>query len=179
MSRAAQALGLLVTLGAIGGLFWLWATMPNLWPDTLGPDAPAISAERAHILRYDDHGKKLWELEGRTITVHEDVSVAEEVTVRFFESGGTETLTVRAPQARLHNRSGDIELLGEISAVGREFSFVTENLSWDNQKKVLTTSSFVRIEREEFTLTGRGLEYFSETGRATILNDARLILRRK
>ncbi len=176
MSRASQALGLLVTVGVIGGISWLWVTMPSLWPETLGPDAPAISAEHAHIVRYDQ-GKKLWELEGRTMTVQEDISVAEEVTVRFFDSDGTETLTVQAPQARLHNRSGDIELLGEISAVGREFSFVTENLSWDNRKKVLTTSSAVRIEHDTFTLTGRGLEYFS--GRATILNDARLILRRK
>lgn len=143
------------------------------------PDAPAISAEHAHIVHYDDQGKKLWELEGRTMTVQEAISVAEEVTLRFFNSDGSETLTVQAPQARLHNRSGDIELLGEISAVGREFSFVTENLSWDNQKKVLTTSSAVRVEREEFALTGRGFQYFAETGRATILNEARLILRRQ
>ncbi len=153
--------------------------MPSLWPDTLEPSAPAISAERAHIVRYDDQGKKLWELEGRSLVVQEEISIAEEVTLRFFDSDGTETLTVRAPQARLQNRSGNIELVGAISAVGREFSFTTENLVWDNQKKVLSTSSFVRIEREEFTLTGRGLEYLSETGRATILNDARLILRKK
>lgn len=179
MSRASQALGLLVTLGVIAGLYWLWATMPSLWPDTLEPSAPAISAERAHIIRYDDQGKKLWELEGRSMAIQEDISVAEEVTMRFFGGDGTEMLVVRAPQARLHNRTGNIELLGTISAIGREFSFTTENLFWDNQKRILSTSSFVRVEREEFTLTGWGLEYSSEMGRATILNGARLILRRK
>ncbi len=179
MSRASQALGLLVTVGGIAGLYWLWVTMPSLWPDPVEPRAPAISAERAHIVRYDDQGKKLWELDCRSMAIQEEISVAEEVAMRFFDGDGTETLAVRAPRARLHNRTGNIELLGAISAVGQEFSFATENLLWDNQKKILSTSSFVRVEREEFTLTGWGLEYSSETGRATILNDARLILRRK
>ncbi|MCX8104053.1 MAG: LPS export ABC transporter periplasmic protein LptC [Candidatus Bipolaricaulota bacterium] len=178
MSRASQALGLLVIGGLIGGLYWLWATMPSLWSDEGELRAPAISAESARIVRYDDHGKKLWELKGRSLTVQEDVSVGEEVTLRFFDSEGGEVLVVWAPQARLHNRTGDIELLGEISAVGREFSFVTRDLIWDNSKKLLKTESSVRIEREEFVLTGEGLEYLAETGRATILRDARLILRK-
>ncbi len=179
MSRAAQVLRLVVIVAGLGGLYWLWSSVSQLWPEMRDSHAPALSAEHAHIVRYDEHGKKLWELEGRALSIGEDTSVAEDITLRFFDSEGREALTVRAPLARLHNRTGDIELQGEVSAIGREFSLSTENLLWNNEKKILTTPSVVHIESEEFTLTGQGFEYFSETGRATILHDARLILRKK
>lgn len=177
MSRAAQALGLLVIVGAL--LYWLWATTPRLWLEPSGVSAPAISAERAHIVKYGAAGKKLWELEARSIQTTESESIAEEVFIRFFDTEGRETLLVLAPQARLNNRTEVIELLGPIRAQGSEFSFITENLFWDNQRKKLSTPSLVRIERDDFTLIGRGLEYSAETGRVTILSEARLTLRPK
>lgn len=173
MSRAAQALGLLVILGAL--FYWLWATTPRLWPEP--SVAPAISVERAHIVKYDSSGKKLWELEARSIQTTESESTAEEVSLRFFDGEGRETLHVLAPRARLNNRTEEIELLGPIRATGREFSLTTEDLFWDNQKKMLSTPSVVRIEREDFTLTGRGLQYSAETGLVTLLSEARLTLR--
>ncbi len=179
MSRSAQALGLLVSLGVIFLVYWLWSTTPSIWPDTTDIPAPAISAERAQIIKYDAHGKKLWELEARSIATGDVESMAEEVSLRFFDSARRETLMVRAPQARLQNRTGNIELLGPVYATGSEFSFTTENLFWDSQKNMLSTKSVVRIERDDFILTGRGLEYSSETGLATILSEARLTLRPK
>lgn len=176
MSRAAQALGLFVI---VAGLFywWFWSvTTPRLWPWPAEISAPAISAEQAHIVKYDASGKRLWELEARTVQTAEDESIAEEVSVRFFDNEGHEVLRVIAPQARLNNHTQDLELLGAISATGNEFSFTAENLFWDNQRKILATPSVVRIERDGFTLTGRGLEYSSETGLATITSAAQLML---
>ncbi len=165
---------MIVGLGVL--VSWLWSSLPNLWPE-LPLHSPAISAEQARITKYDAQGKKLWELEAHSMHVTESDSVAEEVLLRFFDGEGRETLTVRAPQARLHNRTGDIELLGPLIATGSEFSFTTENLYWDNEKKLLSTPSAVRIERHDFTLTGQGLEYSAETGLVTILGGARLTLR--
>jgi LPS export ABC transporter protein LptC len=179
MSRAAQVLGLGLIVGSIGGLYWLWSSVSHLWPEMRDSRASVLSADRTHIVRYDEHGKKLWELAASALSIGEDMSIAEEITLHFFDSEGQEALTVRAPLAKLHNRTGDIELPGEIVVSGRDFSLSTENLLWSNEKKILTTSSAVRIESEEFILTGRGFEYSSETGRATILHDARLLLRKK
>ena len=177
MSRTAQAVGLVVIVIIVGLLIsWLWSTIPNLWPEVALP-SPAISTEHARIIKYDAQGKKLWELEADSMRVTESDSVAERIVLRFFDSDGRETLTVRAPQARLHNRTGDIELLGSLVATGSEFSFTTENLFWDNEKKLLSTPAAVRIERDDFTLIGRGLEYSSETGLVTILGEAQLTLR--
>lgn len=177
MSRAAQALGLLVIVGGL--LYWLWAATPRLWPEPSGISAPAISAERAQIVKYDASGKKLWELEAQSVQTTESESIAEEVSLRFFDGAGHETLHVLAPKARLNNRTEDLELLGPVRAQGSEFSFTTEDLFWDNQKKILATPSVVRIEREDFTLTGRGLQYSAETGLVTIMSEARLTLRPK
>jgi LPS export ABC transporter protein LptC len=171
MSRAAQAVGLLVIGGGL--LYWLWAATPHLWPEPSGISAPAISAEHAQIVKYDISGKKLWELHARTVQTTERESTAEEVLLRFFDGEGQETLTVRAPRARLNNHTEEIELLGPVRAHGSEFSFTAENLFWDGQK--LSTPSVVRIEGEDFLLTGRGFEY--SEGRATLLHEARLTLR--
>ena len=177
MSRTAQAIGLVVIVSIVGLLIlWLWSTIPTLWPE-IATQSPAISAEHGRIIKYDAQGRKLWELEAHTMRVTESDSLAEEVFLRFFDSDGQETLTVRASQARLHNRTGNIELLGPLIATGSEFSFTTENLFWDNEKKLLTTPSIVRIERDDFTLIGRGLEYSAETGFVTILGEAQLTLR--
>ncbi len=179
MSRSAQALGLLVSLGVIFLVYWLWSSTPSIWPDTTDIPAPALSAERAHIIKYEADGKKVWELEARSIATGDVESIAEAVSLRFFDGESRETLLVRAPQARLHNRTGNVELLGPVYATGSEFSFTTENLFWDSQKKMLSTKSVVRLERDDFILTGRGLEYSSEAGLATVLSEARLTLRPK
>lgn len=175
MSRTAKALGLLVIFSAL--LSWLWATTPRLWPEPSDIPAPAIAIERAHIVKYDSSGKKLWELEARSLQTTESESTAEEVSLRFFDGESRETLHVLAPKARLNNRTEAIELLGPIRVTGKEFSLTTEDLFWDNQKKMLSTPSAVRIERDDFTLIGQGLEYSSETGLVTILGEARLTLR--
>lgn len=177
MSRATKIFGLLVSLGLGALICWLWSATLSLWPEMDSLNAPAISAEHAHITKYDDHGKRLWEIHARIMQTGEHESTATDVTVRFFDSEETVALTVIAPQARLQNLTGDIELLGAIRAQGSEFSFTTENLYWDNHKKTLSTASPVRVERDEFTLTGQGLEYSAETGLATIVSGARLILR--
>jgi len=177
MSRAAQAVGLLVIAGAL--FYGLWALQTRLWLEPPFTSAPAISAERASIVKYDASGKKLWELEARSIQTTQNESTAEDVSLRFFDSEGHETLHVLAPRARLNNRTEDIEFFGKVRATGSEFSFTTEDLFWDNQKKMLWTPSVVRIAREDFTLTGRGLEYSAQTGRATILSEARLTLHPK
>ncbi|GBC76236.1 Lipopolysaccharide export system protein LptC [bacterium HR07] len=163
-----------------GALFyWLWSATPRLWPEPSGISAPAISAEHAQIMKYDAAGKKLWELEARAMHTTESESIAEEVSLRFFDGAGREILHVRAPRARLNNRTEDLELVGSVRAQGSEFSFTAEDLFWDSQSKVLSTASRVRIEREDFTLTGRGLEYSAETGLVTIVSEARLIVRPK
>jgi LPS export ABC transporter protein LptC len=167
---------MIVGLGVF--ISWLWSSIPSLWPE-ITLQSPAISAEQARITQYDAQGKKLWELEAHSMQVTESESVAETALLRFFDSEGRETLTVRAPQARLHNRTGNIELVGSIVATGSEFSFITENLYWDNEKKLLSTPSAIRIERDDFTLIGQGLEYSSETGLVTIVSEARLTLRQE
>lgn len=170
----------MLTCVALGWLaYWLWSSTPTIWPEAADRGAPAIALEQAQISKHDVDGKKLWELEARSMEAREAESVAQDVTLRFFDAEGRETLVVRAPQARLQNRTGDLELIGTVNATGSEFSFTTGNLRWDAQKKILSTESPVRVEREDFTLTGRGFEYSSETGLATVKSEARLSLRQK
>lgn len=177
MSRTTKLV--LIGLSAIAVLwpaYWLWTGGPPLTPNSGNLQAPAITVEKARLVKHQAN-RKLWELEADSIETRESTSIATDVTLRFFDQDGREALTVRAPQTRLEHSTGNLALSGAIQAVGSEFSFSTENLRWDAQKKLLYTDAAIRVEREDFSLSGRGFEYSTETGLATVKSEAHLVWR--
>ncbi|MCS7222891.1 MAG: LPS export ABC transporter periplasmic protein LptC, partial [Anaerolineae bacterium] len=146
---------------------------PLLVPEDPTP-APALTVAGARLVKHDPKGHKLWELEARQIATFDAESLATDVTLVFFEEGTTKRLTIKASQVRLEHRTGNIRLKGPIDATGEEFSFTTEDLYWDDEKKLLYTDAAIRVVGADFELLGRGFEYSTETGRATIKHHARL-----
>lgn len=157
--------------------YWLRWGGPALLPGDSSQQAPAITFAGARLVKHEAHGQKLWELEARQIETDKTESTATDVTLRFFDRENRETLIVKAAKAHLAHRTGDIRFLGEVNATGSEFSFTAEDLRWDAQRKLLYTDSAIRLESEDFSLSGQGFEYSTETGLATVKSAARLQLR--
>ncbi|MCS6903703.1 MAG: LPS export ABC transporter periplasmic protein LptC [Candidatus Bipolaricaulota bacterium] len=163
-----------LVIGALAlGLYGLRPGGPLLIPEDPAR-APAITVAGARLVKHDTDGHKLWELEARQIETFESESLATDVTLSFFDKEDRQTLIVKAPQVRLEHRTGDMSLLGTIEATGEEFSFTTENLRWDAQKKLLYTEAAIQVMGTDFELRGLGFEYSTETARATIKHHARL-----
>ncbi len=158
-------------------IYWLRSGGPALLPHDSFQQAPAITFAGARLVKHDANGQKLWELEARQIETNETESTATEVTLYFFNKENRATLIIRAAKAHLEHHTGDIRFFGAINATGSEFSFTTEDLRWAAQKKLLYTESAIRLESEDFSLSGQGFEYSTETGLATVQREARLQLR--
>jgi LPS export ABC transporter protein LptC len=168
----ALSAGALLLMG-----YWLRSGRPALLPHDRFQQAPAITFAGARLVKHDANGQKLWELEARQIETDETESTATEVALHFFNKENRETLIVEAAKAHLEHRTGDIRFFGAINATGSEFSFTTEDLRWDAQRKLLYTDAAIRLESEDFSLSGQGFEYSTETGLATVKRGARLQLR--
>jgi LPS export ABC transporter protein LptC len=150
---------------------------PLLLRDDGASRAPTITVAGARLVKHDTDGRKLWELQARQIETFDTESLATEVTLSFFDRENRKALIVKAPQARLEHRTGDMRLIGTIDATGDEFSFTTEDLRWEAQKKLLYTDAAIRVMSADFELSGQGFEYATETGLATIKSEARLHLK--
>jgi LPS export ABC transporter protein LptC len=166
--------------GLLSGLF-LWLR-PGPAPPR--PEGPAIAVLAPTITRFDEGGRRLWELEAEVITLEREANraVAESVRLRFFRDGeghatGQEEVALNAMATRLSlYGSGEMELEGGIEARDdRGLEFRTERARWDPQRGLLSGDLEVEITRGEERLLGRGFEYSPGEGRL-IVHEAELIL---
>ena len=177
MSRARILLILLLLGTIVGGvlLFLGLRTVPS--PPERGR-RPAIVVVGPSLTRFDEEGRRLWELEAGSITVDKeaDRTLAEDVRLKFFSEGQV-TLEVAAARLLLLGKSEEMELEGGIEARDDQgVRFYTERLRWDPKREVLVGTGEVEVVKGENRLTGRGFEYSPKEGRFSIKEGAHLIL---
>lgn len=174
MSRAGIALTLVTLLALAGGLGFLLRLQPS--PPSYKPEGPAIAVLAPTMTRFDEAGRRLWELEAEAITLEREGgrARAEAVRLKFFRD---EELALEVTAARLFLYSGgELELEGGLEARDdRGLEFRTERARWDPQQGVLTGELEVELARGEERLSGRGFEYNPDEGRLTV-REAELIL---
>ncbi len=166
-----------MTLAALaGGLSLLFR--PGLPPQR--SEGPEIAVLSPTMTKFDEAGRRLWELEAETITLEreDDRARAEAVRLKFFRGAARhEEVALVVTAARLSFYSGgELELEGGITARDdRGLEFRTERARWDPQRGVLSGDLEVEIARGEERLSGRGFEYTPEEGRLAV-HEAELIL---
>lgn len=164
---------LLLLAALAGGLGFLLRLQPSL--SSYEPEGPAIALLAPTMTRFDETGRRLWELEAEAITLEEAGRArAEAVRLRFFRN---EEVALEARASRLFLYSGGaLELEGEIVAHDPQgLEFRTERARWDPQRGLLSGDLEVEIKRGEERLSGRGFEYDPGEGRLTV-REAELIL---
>ncbi|MGQ9733971.1 MAG: LPS export ABC transporter periplasmic protein LptC [Candidatus Bipolaricaulia bacterium] len=173
MSRTRIGLTLAALVALAGGLLWLRPGPPHQ-----RPEGPAIAVLSPTMTKFDETGRRLWELEAEKIILERendlDRARAEVVRLRFFRN---EEVVLEVTAARLFLYSGgELELEGGITAHDDQgLEFRTERARWDPQRGALSGDLEVEITRGEDRLSGRGFEYTPEEGRLAV-REAELIL---
>ena len=114
-------------------------------------------------IRYSDHGKTKIKAEAKTLTRfntdHPYMEFSDGIKVSFYSVDGQVSTTMVADYASAVENSSimtarkNVEV---INAKGEKLN--TEELIWDEQKKVLYSNAFVKITTAEEIIYGNGME---------------------
>jgi LPS export ABC transporter protein LptC len=163
--RRGFALFIIAALGLAIPLGLLFSCSHPPTPETT--DLPDIELEENEVTRYSEDGRPIWLLYARKVEYFEELQQtrAENVAVRFLDREGADALIVQADRLIFYHRSGDLQFSGNLQARDPEgLQFSTEEAHWDEETRVLRSSSAVRVEREDLLLTGQGFAYRPDEG---------------
>jgi LPS export ABC transporter protein LptC len=149
----------------------------------------------------DSDGHLEWELEADSAEMmrDDDLTVFKGVKVVFFSrSGDAYTLTGR--EASFDESDGVIRFSGDVTFVNGDtrsdeheeyseprkarepfsngwYNFSADSVEYSTKSRRVSSVEAVRIESDEFLVTGRGLEVDVEGGGFTILKDAKTVMK--
>ncbi|MBI1730684.1 LPS export ABC transporter periplasmic protein LptC [Candidatus Acetothermia bacterium] len=156
--------------GAIALVFLLNSCAVDIPKDNSDPNRPAIELSQNDLDHYDDNGKLLWEMHADSVKFFDTAqkTEAERIKIQFSNADGQNILNVEAQHLVYDHRSGNLAFTGQIEAKDSSgISFTTADAFWDEAGKKLWSDSPIRVERDDFSLTGVGFEYKPDEGTLT------------
>ena len=128
-------------------------------------------------LRSRDGKKNDWYMEASEVTYHQDKEQAEAsvVLVKFFNPENAEVLTVSAKGAEVNLKDKSLKFRGEVEALSAKGEkLVAKKLRWDNEKKLLIGSGFVKITRKNGIMTAKNMKADPELKKVTLFGDVKV-----
>ncbi|MBI5560193.1 MAG: LPS export ABC transporter periplasmic protein LptC [Deltaproteobacteria bacterium] len=123
--------------------------------------------------------RREWELEADSATQLKGVDTVIFKNVRlvcYAKDEVSYTLTGKEGSYRMD--SGDVTATGEVSVVSTDgYTLLTDSLTYSTGLRRVNTKARVRITSPKMDVTGTGLAMDVETGRISILNDVRTVLK--
>lgn len=106
-------------------------------------------------------GELSWKLYSRESAYYYDEgrSIARDITLHYYEKDKIST-TVEADTAEISIDSSDIDLIGNVKMISKSGNrLITEEITWNNAKKLLETDEDVKIIKENGDIIkGTGLK---------------------
>ncbi len=166
----------MVAFFLIAGCFLFLFTFPSLRNLDISNSASPhseTSLKKSSLQKYNKEGELVWELTAEEIKTDQasNRTVADLVKVSF-KSEWMNNLVITAHKLTLFNKTSDMELEGDVQAVGDDFKLLAQKLRWDAQKEVLETETSVKIYYRDFELTGNYFKYLPSEDRITIEGQA-------
>ena len=136
-------------------------------PVTVSPSPSPEKEEKKPILFKGstllsrDGKKKDWFLEAENVNYNreKDQAEAEVVRVKFYNPDNLEVLTLSAKGALVDMKEKSLKFRGEVEALSSKGEKLTaKNLRWDNKKKLLIGSEYIKITRKNAVMTATNLE---------------------
>jgi LPS export ABC transporter protein LptC len=95
----------------------------------------------------------------RVFSVPRQTLLSQGVVVHFFDEEGIETSILRSQEAKVDDRTNDLEAIGHVVVTSKDSTVLkTEHLFWDNVKQLIHTPDNVWITSPKESIQGKGLE---------------------
>ncbi len=143
--------------------------------------APKISTEGAdqrlekiHFVE-EKQGKKIWELEAKTIHQYQEQNLLllEDVKVVYYAKDGR-SFTLTGDRGKVYQDSKDIELTGNVVFASNDgYRLKTHSMSYKHSTKQARTPDPVEFEGEQIHLTGKGMLINMEEKTFKVLSQAK------
>lgn len=122
-------------------------------------------------------GNLRWTLNADQAEVYEQkgITVMRKVVIQVFSRDGDWTVT--SDEGTLHNNRRDVTLTGDVvirSSDGLQMR--TPTLSWNNERRTLSTDDPVEINQKGTTITGLGLAVQMQEETATVHRSVRVVI---
>ena len=102
-------------------------------------------------------GKKVvWELKAKKVSLSNLERVLEDITFKHFGENREILLTSKTGSISSDNKN--LRLEGDVRLSSSDgIRFTTNSLDWDGKDETLSTNDFIKLQREDVTITGNGL----------------------
>ncbi len=125
-----------------------------------------------------ESGKKQWRLSAYKAEsyLEKEKTFVYKLKMKFFEDN-KQTSVLTADEGVLDHKTDNIKLKGNVklSSLKQRVDIFTDEILWDATKKLILSDSFVREEREDIIVTGKGLEADPNLERIVIKENVKAI----
>jgi LPS export ABC transporter protein LptC len=143
------------------------------------PENIDLSLQKVHYTNTKD-GVLQWDLLARKVDYYNNSGVIRfsQAEMVLFGKGGSGKYTLVADTADYHKKSGDVELVGNITSTNESgMTFSTGHLDYSASRSLVTTDDPVRLEDTTLTVEGRGMELRLDTRKLRVLHNVTAVIR--
>jgi LPS export ABC transporter protein LptC len=133
-----------------------------------------ISLQKIHYTDIKD-GKKRWDLLADKVEYDKkkDYTYFKNIRMDVFPEGqNSGTITLDADSAMYHNKTGDVEIEGKITAVGNNgMKFESRSLRYRASRSMIDTRDRIRFVHGRLVVEGMGMEFDLKAKTVKVLNE--------
>ncbi|MDD2320169.1 MAG: LPS export ABC transporter periplasmic protein LptC [Geobacteraceae bacterium] len=137
-----------------------------------------LSLQKVHYTNTKD-GVLQWDLLARKVDYYNDSGVIRfaQPEMVLFSKGGSENYTLKADTADYHKKSGDVMLVGNITATSESgMTFSTGHLDYNSSRSLVSTDDHVRLEDTSLSVEGTGMELRVDSRNVRVLHNVTAVI---
>jgi LPS export ABC transporter protein LptC len=137
-----------------------------------------LSLQKVHYTNTKD-GVLQWDLLARKVDYYNNSGVIKfsQPEMVLFGKGGSGKYTLLADTADYHKKSGDVKLVGNITAANESgLTFSTGHLDYSASRSLVSTNDRVRLADTSMTVEGTGMELRLDTRKLRVLHNVTAVI---
>jgi LPS export ABC transporter protein LptC len=132
-----------------------------------------LSLQKIHYSEVKN-GEKRWELLADKVEYdkNSEYTFFKKISMIIFGKGNGGQITITANNAKYHNKTGDVELSGNVAAASDSaMKFTTGNIRYISSRSMFRTSDHVALADGRMVVKGTGMELMLRTKNVRLLKN--------